>query len=198
MQYDILTKKPPEKVEINGTEYPINWDFRVGIKMEGILYSDMPENEKYVEMLKLYYPEIPEDIVGAIEKIIWFYRCGQELEEKEEKTRYQRRKSKDPAWVFSQDAPYVYTAFKEKYDIDLTEIDILHWWKFMALFESLGEDTKMSKIIYYRQVSTSGMSKTHRAFINNMKNLYKIKGSGHKKMTLEERNRKWKEYVKNR
>lgn len=101
-----------------------------------------------------------------------------------------------PAFSFSQDAPYIYAAFKEQYGIDLLSQEKLHWWKFLALFESLGEETKMAKIMYYRTVSTSGMSKDRRAFVNEMKKAYKLDTG--KKLTLEERNQQWKEYVKKR
>lgn len=68
----------------------------------------------------------------------------------------------------------------------------------MALFESLNEDTKMSRIMYYRKVSTSGLPKEKRAFLNEMKKLYKITDISvlGKKVSLENRNRKWKDYVK--
>ena len=70
----------------------------------------------------------------------------------------------------------------------------------MALFESLNEDTKMSRIMYYRKASTSGLPKEKRAFLNEMKKLYKItdvsRGGG--KISLEKRNRKWRDYVKAR
>lgn len=49
--------------------------------------------------------------------------------------------------------------------------------------------------MYYRKVSTSGMSKSERAFINDMKKLYKIRDDGEEKLSLEERNRKWREYI---
>lgn len=199
MRCDILTKDPPEVVEINGIEYPINWDFRIGIKLDELINSDLSENEKFQKMLELYYPIIPADLVSAIEKIIWFYRCGEKIEEEDEKKkRYRSRKDKEPAWIFVQDSPYIYSAFKEQYDMDLTEMDTLHWWKFMALFESLGEGTKIGRIMYYRQVRTTGMSKSQRSFINEMKKLYKIKGNNSSKMTLEQRNRKWLEYIKER
>ena len=65
----------------------------------------------------------------------------------------------------------------------------------MALFESLDEDTKMSRIMYYRQASTSGMPKNRRAFINEMKKLYRIRDGGGN-MTLAQRNQNWKDYIK--
>lgn len=200
MNFDLLTEALPESVWIHGKEYPIQCDFRIGIKLDGILRSELEDQEKIKRMLVLYFKDnIPPDIPAAIDKIIWFYRCGEVLDNEDEekkKRRYIRRKSKDPACVLTQDAPYVYAAFMDQYGIDLTSVTFMHWWKFMALFESLGDETKMSKIMYYRQASTSGMSKERRAFINEMKKIYKIKGT--KKMTLQQRNQRWKDYVKER
>ena len=197
MQGDFITRSLPESVTIDGIEYPINCDFRIGMQFESIIKGEGSDAEKLVKLLRMYYPRIPLNVEDAIEKLVWFYRCGEKEEKEEKKERYQRRTSKEPAFSFAQDSPYIYAAFKEQYDIDLTETN-LHWWKFMALFESLGEETKMSKIMYYRKVSTSGMSKDKRAFINEMKKLYKIKNVGKEKMSLEDRNRKWREYVKER
>lgn len=200
MNFDLLTEALPESVRIHGKEYPIQCDFRIGIKLDGILRSELEDQEKIKRMLVLYFKDnIPTDIPAAIDKIIWFYRCGEVLDNEDEekkKRRYIRRRSKDPACVLTQDAPYVYAAFMDQYGIDLTSVTFMHWWKFMALFESLGDETKMSKIMYYRQASTSGMSKERRAFINEMKKIYKIKGT--KKMTLQQRNQRWKDYVKER
>lgn len=200
MNFDLLTEALPESVWIHGKEYPIQCDFRIGIKLDGILRSELEDQEKIKRMLVLYFKDnIPPNIPAAIDKIVWFYRCGEVLDNEDEekkKRRYIRRKSKDPACVLTQDAPYVYAAFMDQYGIDLTSVTFMHWWKFMALFESLGDETKMSKIMYYRQASTSGMSKERRAFINEMKKIYKIKGT--KKMTLQQRNQRWKDYVKER
>lgn len=203
MNFDLLTNNLPVSVRVSGKEYPISWDFRTGIKLDGILRSEMEEADKLEQMLHLYYGQdhVPPDIPQAIEQIIWFYRCGEmpdDEEEEKKKRRYVRRKSKEPACVLTQDAPYVYAAFMDQYGIDLTSIESMHWWKFMALFESLGDGTKMSKIMYYRKASTAGMSKERRAFLNEMKKLYRIKSTGRKKMTLQQRNQNWKDYVKER
>lgn len=199
MAVDFIMGRFPRSVIIDGIEYSIRWDYRTGMQFEAIQRSDQSQEEKIIALLQLYYPEIPHDISGAIDKLLWFYRCGEEeKEEKEEKKRYQRRGSDTPAYSFSQDAPYIYSAFREQYGIDLTETDDMHWWKFIALFDSLSEETKMSKIMYYRKASTSGMPKERRAFLNEMKKLYEIRTSGKKKLTLEQRNKRWMDYVKNR
>lgn len=203
MNFDLLTNDLPVSVRVGGKEYPISWDFRTGIKLDGILRSDLEEADKLEQMLCLYYgrDHIPPDIYQAIDKIIWFYRCGDlpdDEEEEKKKRRYIRRKSKEPACVLTQDAPYVYAAFMDQYGIDLTSIESMHWWKFMALFESMGDGTKMSKIMYYRKANTAGLSKERRAFLNEMKKLYRIRNTGTKKMTLQQRNQNWKDYVKER
>lgn len=198
MHIDFITQPLPDTVQIDGRKYAINTDFRVGMQFESIQKSDQPDDIKLIRLLAMYYPVIPDDLVTAFDRLLWFYRCGEEEEKDEKKKeRYQRRTSKDPAFSFTQDASYIYSAFKEQYGIDLTE-ENLHWWKFMALFESLGEDTKMSRIMYYRKASTSGLSKERRAFLNDMKKLYKIKDLSKEKLTLEDRNRRWREYVRNR
>ena len=68
----------------------------------------------------------------------------------------------------------------------------------MALFEALNEETMIRKVMYYRKASTSGVSKERRAFLNEMKKLYRIRVTSVKRMTLEERDKQWKDYVKNR
>ena len=198
MIYDMITKELPSKVMIDGKEVPINTDFRVGIQLDALLNSDMKDEERILKMLLLYYPWIPKNLPEAIEKILWFYGCGERVEEQEEtKKRYVRKNTGEPAYSFSKDAAYIYAAFKEQYDIDLTEIQDLHWWKFKALFDSLNEETQMKKIMYYRKVSTSGMDRDRRAYINEMKKLYSL-SKGKKKMTLEQRNASWIAYVKSR
>ena len=159
---------------------------------------EIKDEERILKMLLLYYPRIPNNLPEAIEKIVWFYGCGECVEEQEEtKKRYVRKSTGEPAYSFSKDAAYIYAAFKEQYDIDLTEIQDLHWWKFKALFDSLNEETQMKKIMYYRKVSISGMDRDRRAYINEMKKLYSL-SKDKKKMTLEQRNASWIAYVKSR
>ena len=54
--------------------------------------------------------------------------------------------------------------------------------------------------MYYRKASTSGLPKEKRAFLNEMKKLYRITeiSAAGKKMSLEMRNQKWRDYVRSR
>ncbi len=52
---------------------------------------------------------------------------------------------------FLQDSQYIYASFMYDYGIDLFQQQAkLHWWKFIALFNSLSESSKMSQIISIR------------------------------------------------
>lgn len=45
--------------------------------------------------------------------------------------------------------------FLEQYGMDLTQERQLHWWKFRALFQGLGEHTTFCKIMAYRSMELS-------------------------------------------
>lgn len=205
MKGNILTGRLPTSVLIDGEAFEIASDYRVGIQLDALSRTeDMTEIKMLEKIVELYYTaRRPANLLDAIQKALWFYRCGAELQDggKQEKpSRYKRKRSKGPYYSFEQDAPYIYTAFQEQYGIDLADIEYMHWWKFSALFESLSDKTKMGQIMYYRRVSTSGMGNKERAYVNEMKKLYEIRDSSTaaQKITLAERNQRWIRYVDER
>ena len=165
----------PEVVEIAGTSVKIDTSFRTGIIFEEMLSDpELPDEEKLLTMLELYYPGIVFDettIRGAIEKIFWFYRCGSE-------PRQTAGGDEGGETVFSYeyDADYIYAGFMSAYRIDLAK-ETLHWWQFRALFRSLPEDTQFMKIVGYRSVdkqTLSKMSKDQRQHITKMQKLFAL------------------------
>lgn len=188
----LLTSPLPKSVAIGGQDYAINTDFRVGIQFEGLLSKKMGESERILEMLRLYYPIIPPDPVEAIQQILRFYRCG-----KEERS---ITDSSTPAYSFEQDDGYIFAAFVDQYQIDLSEIDYLHWWKFRSMFQSLRDDTEIMKIMGYRTVKITGsMSAEQRAFYKRMKKIYEIKSTrSGPRMTTEQYHQSMIDYVSER
>ena len=78
---NILLDPVPTTIEISGSRYEINSDYRISILFEMLLMDpEVPDSQKLYQGLQLYYPAIPNDIQGAIERVLWFYRCGKELE----------------------------------------------------------------------------------------------------------------------
>ena len=144
-----------DEIVKNRIKIDFDTNFRIGIAFE-----IMMQNPKYsmqaktYQALKLFYPEINQikDFKKAIDDIIWFYSCGKN----EEKTSQKSKKNKNKqiySYVFDNDL--IYSAFKDQYNVDLEEVEYLHWWKFRAMFNGLKSDNRIVEIMGYRAVDLS-------------------------------------------
>ena len=172
---NILIDKLPHQVEIGGVNYRINCDFRTSIKFELLIQeSELSQREKILETLKLYFNDIPKDVDTAIERIVWFYSCGNTHKAQKESTQSEYVGINQRAYSFSYDKDYIFSAFYQLYGIDLTKED-LHWWKFKALFNSLTDECAFSKIMYYRTVEiNSKMGREHQQRLRELKEIYAL------------------------
>ena len=168
---NILLDPVPTTIEISGSRYEINSDYRISILFEMLLMDpEVPDSQKLYQGLQLYYPAIPNDIQGAIERVLWFYRCGKELERETGSGRRQ-----NPIYSYDYDDAYIYAAFLDQYGIDLQDVAYLHWWKFKALFQGLKPDNEIVKIMGYRAMEIpNGMSREQKEHYRKMKKLYVI------------------------
>lgn len=204
MVANIILDRLPDSVDVGGQKYPIHSDFRTSILFETLMQSRLSEMEKLSQMLNLYYPTIPEDREAGIKAALWFYNGGKAVEKEEEcKNRTSREfRNGRIAYSFEQDAPYIYAAFRSEYHMNLQRIKSrkLHWWEFLALFDSLGERHRIKQIMYWRTCSTSGMPRKEVQRINELKKKYELKDdvSCRAKITLAQRNQRMKDYVKRR
>lgn len=190
---NILIDLLPSSVEIDGTEYDINTDFRISVLFSLLMEDDeLTEEQKVLQALSLYYPVIPTDIGKAIEQIKWFYSCGKSDKPIGSK---KRKANSKKVFDFEADSNYIYSAFMSQYRIDLQDIRQLHWWKFKALLEGLKEDNKLSKIIEYRSVDLSKIKdKEQRKFYKDMQKQYSLKKENKEDLKLlEEWNNKLKQ-----
>lgn len=171
----LIIDQVPEKVLIGDKEIAINTDFRVSILFELLMQDkELDAMSKTREALALYYPKIiPKELQSeALERALWFYTGGKELEDIKESKGSGRSQGKQ--YSFEHDDAYIYAAFKAQYGIDLQDED-LHWWKFKALFLGLNEECKISKIMSYRAtLVTSEMSKSEQKFYRKMQSLYAL------------------------
>jgi len=169
---NILIDLLPEEIEIEGIEYKINSDFRNSMLFELMMAdNDLDDNEKIIKALELYYPDIPENINLAIDQLLWFYRCGKDMVKSSENGKGKSTQIYD----FNFDDDYIYSAFLDQYNIDLQDIENLHWWKFKAMFKSLREDNEIVKIMGYRSMDLNKIKdKEEKAHYKKMKDLYKI------------------------
>lgn len=156
---NILIDELPQTVTIDNKEFPISTNFRTFILFE-ILLSDnsLSDRRKMEEMINLFFvEETPERITEeVINSIIDFYRCGKQETRKQKAVR-RTVKNKKKVYDFECDDAYIYAAFVSAYNIDLNEIDYLHWWKFKALFNGLPSDCEFVKIMGYRATDTTAI-----------------------------------------
>ena len=167
MRINILLDELPE---ITPSGLKIRTDFRESIKFE-LLMQDrkIKEEDKIKLALNLYYDEI-KDVKQAIQDIIWFYKCG----EREVATKQTKEDNKKQIYSYEFDDEYIYSAFKDQYNIDLNT-ENLHWWKFKALFKGLRENNKIVEIMGYRAMDlTKIKDKDEKERYKKLKKIYAL------------------------
>lgn len=191
---NVLLDRLPESVNVGGREYPIDTDFRAGIEFELAVQNGKTQ---LVDYLRPWYGAVgyPQDIVGAVDAAIWFYRCGVTEDKPKEGNGTQAKISRQ-GYCFDMDAEAILSSFWQAYRIDLTTAS-LHWWVFRALLSGLPEESEFKKRVYIRTCDTKGMSKKQKEQIMKQRKALEIKKHGEKE-TLADRDRKMKEYVARR
>ncbi len=161
----------PEYVEYDGVRYGINTDFRVWINLEKIFYSDTSWTEKMVELFILCYKDsLPPNAETAMRLLVDFYCGGNNSFVNDRK----KRGSHIRVYDFEYDAELFYAAFIQQYGIDLTK-EKLHWWKFLALFRPLAQDTKLFSVMQWRAIDLSDISdKNRKEHFKKLKSIYRL------------------------
>jgi len=174
---NILIDEVPEYVIVDGEEYIINTDFRISIMFELLMQdSNLTENEKIIQALNLYYPEIPNNLSEAVEKMLWFYRCGKDIEQNK-KVEEEREDYSKPQQIYSfeHDDELIFAAYLSQYGINLQAINHLHWWEFKALFKGLNASNKINEVMNIRSMKIDkNMSKEQKIHYKELKRLYKL------------------------
>lgn len=151
--------------EVNGVLFKDNMLVANNFEMTATAKLPVDTDEAFVIPMKaielminlFFVEETPERITEeVINSIIDFYRCGKQETRKQKAVR-RTVKNKKKVYDFECDDAYVYAAFVSAYNIDLNEIDYLHWWKFKALFNGLPSDCEFVKIMGYRATDTTAI-----------------------------------------
>lgn len=152
--------KLPDSITIQDKKYKINADYRIMIYLESRV-QDNDKNKAVQGMKKtlrdFYIVLRDENEFNKLmsnanlykefcDKMIWFYLSGRE---NYHKTNGGNGKSASEIYSYEHDDEYIFGAFLNQYNIDLSE-DFVHWWKFKALVKSLKSDTEFVKIKGYR------------------------------------------------
>lgn len=190
---NILIDKLPTSVVIDGVEYKINSDFRTSILFSLLMEDEeVNEQDKILGALQLYYDVIPSNINSAIDEIINFYLCNEINNITSSSS--EKNKSNKKVLDYDIDSNYIYSAFLTQYNIDLQDIEYLHWWKFKAMLDSLNDDLMLCKIIKFRSIDVSKIQdKEQKKYYQKMQKMYEIK----EKISEEELKQleEWKNYL---
>ncbi|MDX5065625.1 Gp15 family bacteriophage protein [Lactobacillus gasseri] len=172
-----LTDTPLSAIKFDGETYQINLAFDNVIKYLELVEDDSENKE--LKALKLFFgdQEIPldPDFIESSFKLI---------NETITKSAYQGNSSKDwsmniaPQHIYSyeQDADAIYSSFMMQYHINLLkERGKMHWCVFRALFDGLGEDTPIQRIIELRQKNLADVPDEQRGRVMQLQQYYSLK-----------------------
>lgn len=172
---NILIDFLPKTVFIDDLEYEINSNFRESILFEQLMQDDgFTDEDKIYQALSIYYPQIPNNLDSAIKEMLSFYKCGKQ-EEYENTNSNASKSSSTKIYDFDYDADYIYSAFLSQYNIDLQDIEYLHWWKFKAMFNGLNSDNKIVEIMGYRSIKLNSIKdEEQRKHYRKLQRLYRL------------------------
>ena len=148
-----LTKPLGNELIYKSKKYKLDLSFDIVLSFYEMLDDErLSDSDKVMtsfEMFLGYEPNDADFTINAFKQIgkyISMKPYGNDVEDAKEVIRDPRR-----LYSFQQDAEAIYSSFYEQYGIDLIDVQgQLHWDKFKALFQGLGPNTYLQRIIDIR------------------------------------------------
>lgn len=161
---DLKKAKLPEAVEVDGGFYYVHTSFKYWLRFLDLIAD---RNTPPTAFDFMYTQKKPESRMNGLIALIAFCNPPQEL------PRTEKGGGNEKAVDYTIDADYIYSAFMERYGIDLVESD-MHWYKFQSLFKGL-HDTKLNEIIGYRLwENTSGKRDAYTRQMEKLKTAWEL------------------------
>jgi hypothetical protein len=138
----LLLKGEIEALSINGKNYKIITNARYWLNNIKKLEMSVTDNERALILLSCIETDVSQTkqsiINRLLERIQEFYLCAHE-----KCNNYKSKNSNNKTlYDFNVDGGRIYSAFFRTYNMDIEkELDTMHWWKFMALFNDLSNET---------------------------------------------------------
>lgn len=183
----------PSKINYKNRAYHVSTSFLLVI--EYFKYINDSDHLSVEERLNLalfsFVKESTKDLklqekAELVDKIYSSFIFTQKDKQRADLLKHQKK-----SFDFEQDMGLIYSAFRQQYDIDLSDPEIfqkLSWEKFNYLLDGLTDETFFRKVTSYRQVKvTDDMSDETKQFLNQMKLLYTLDSTSKDgKMSKEE------------
>lgn len=143
--------KLPYHVYLKNEKFIINTDFRIFINFETEMQGTNTKEAIY-NALSRFYPAFfvicKKGLLNeAVEKFIWFYKCGKEDNVNSKKSNGQGKKVSQ-IYNYEYDCDLICGSYLLYAKVDLHKH--LHWWKFKEIWNTLPNDCEFNKIKGYR------------------------------------------------
>ena len=199
--FNLLIDELPSTVEVDGSSFLINTDFRYGLLFNQLISDEeISSEQKVIQALKIGYKDkIPDNLLEGFKAIMSFYSCldldNRSIEEVEDISKEEEddEGEEDQGTVFDyiKDRMLIYSTFYQVYHIDLIETD-MHWYKFIVLLRSLFDENNLTKVLQFRAMKIdSKLTPEMKKYYTKMKQHYSI--DKHTKKEKDELKRKMME-----
>ncbi len=136
----------PTKIEANGHIYNINTNYRVALNcLKAINDNEINDMERAIAIITLLLGKNVDenDYPICLEKCSKYLRCGRD----------DNINNDEIDMDYFEDDSYIKTSIRQCFQINLNEVEYLHWWEFNELIEGLTEDTVLSRIREIRNLN---------------------------------------------
>lgn len=163
----------PTSLEVNGNEYDIRSDYRdireIMIALNDVELSD---TERAEVVLTIFYPELEEmptsDYQEAINKLMWFIRCGKE----------EKPDGKKPVKLidWDKDFPVMVSPINHVLGKEIRAMDYLHWWTYKAAWDEISPDCLFAQVVKIRSklAKNKPLDKSEKAWYRENRDLVDV------------------------
>lgn len=162
----------PTSVEVNGTEYAIQSDYRAVLDiLTALSDADLSGQDKAEAVLKIFYPDFEEmpasDYQEAINQCFRFIDLGQEPKE---------QKKQPVVMSWEQDFNMIIAPISRIAGCEVRSLPYLHWWTFVSYYMEIG-DCLFAQVVTIRDKKARGkpLDKQDREFYRRNRELIDLK-----------------------
>lgn len=162
----------PTSVEVNGTEYTIQSDYRAALDiLTALSDGDLDEQDKAEAALTIFYPEFSSmpasDYQEALNQCFRFIDHGQGA----------KTQGKQPAVMsWEQDFDMIISPVNRIAGCEVRSLPYLHWWSFLSYYMEIG-DCLFAQVVAIRDKKARGkpLDKQEREFYRRNREMVDLK-----------------------
>lgn len=162
----------PTSVEVNGTEYTIQSDYRAVLDiLTALSDADLSNQDKAEAALNIFYPDFGDmpasDYQEALNQCFRFIDRGQEPKE---------QKKQPTVMSWEQDFDMIIAPINRIAGCEVRSLPYLHWWTFVSYYMEIG-DCLFAQVVAIRDKKARGkpLDKQDREFYRRNRDLIDLK-----------------------